>query len=263
MVRRILATALSLALACAYAPLSAFAQDAVSATADYSAKFSFSDTGIAVEETEGASAGYSISGTTLTITKAGTYDISGSCKEGAIEVKKGSADVVLVLDGLDLACSTTAPLVVKKGSTVSIHLADKTTSTLTDNEGPSTEDSNEDFEGAALKVKSDATSSSSVTFCGGGDLNVVANAKNGIKGGACGTITFNQSGTIAVSGSANYRGGTQTGAAVNNGIACDGSLVFNQGSFVVKAANDGIKSAPDVADARHFTTDLTHSLRTL
>ena len=59
--------------------------------------------------------------------------------------------------------------------------------TLTDNEDASTEDSNEDFEGAAIKVKS----GSSVTFCGEGTLNVQGNAKNGIKGAEESTQTFN------------------------------------------------------------------------
>ena len=208
-------------------------------TAEQSAVLTFSDSGIT--ETS-AGSGYTIDGTTLTITTAGTYRISGSCSEGAVIVGKGLSSVTLVLDNLTLASSTTAPIVVKKSATANIHLVG--TSTLTDNEDPANETSTdttiaEAFEGAAIKVKSGST----VTFCGDGDLNVVANAKNGIKGGATASLIFNQSGTINVSGNAKVYGATTAGAAVNNGIACDGSLIFNQGTYVIKAANDGVNAA--------------------
>ena len=217
---------------------------------DQSAELTFSDS--AITETS-AGSGYTIDGTTLTITAAGTYRIGGSCTEGAIIVSKGLSSVTLILDDLTLASLTTAPIVVKKNATVNIHL--EGTSTLTDNEDPANETSSDAtvadaFEGAAVKVKS----GSSVTFCGSGNLNVVANAKNGIKGGSTASLIFNQSGTINVSGNAKYYGATTSGAAVNNGIGCDGSIVINQGTYVIKAANDGIKSAPDATDATEGTT---------
>ena len=226
---------------------------------DQSAVLTFSDS--AITETS-AGSGYTIDGTTLTITAAGTYRIGGSCTEGTIIVSKGLSNVTLILDDLTLASSTTAPIVVKKTATVNIHL--EGTSTLTDNEDPANETSSdvtiaEAFEGAAIKVKS----GSSVTFCGNGNLNVVANAKNGIKGGSTASLIFNQSGTINVSGNAKYYGATTIGAAVNNGIACDGSIVINQGTFIIKAANDGIKSAPDATDTTEGTTIDTDSAGTI
>lgn len=83
--------------------------DAVNAT-----KFVFSDSGIAV--TEGSYTDYSIEGTSLSIKGAGTYIVSGSCKNGSIKVKKGTADVTLILNGLDLTSSDTAPLSFNKSS---------------------------------------------------------------------------------------------------------------------------------------------------
>ena len=217
---------------------------------DQSAVLTFSDSSIT--ETA-AGSGYTIDGTTLTVTAAGTYRIGGSCNDGAIIVSKGLSGVTLILDDLTLTSSTTAPIVVKKTAAVNIHL--EGTSTLTDNEDPANETSSDAtvadaFEGAAIKVKS----GSIVTFCGSGNLNVVANAKNGIKGGSTASLIFNQSGTINVSGSGKYYGGTTSGAAVNNGIACDGSVVINQGTYIIKAANDGLKSAPDATNATAGTT---------
>ncbi|MBQ6413829.1 MAG: carbohydrate-binding domain-containing protein [Ruminococcus sp.] len=229
------------------------------AVVEQSAELTFSNSGIT--ETQ-AGSGYAIEGTTLTITTAGTYRIGGSCTEGAIIVSKGLSDVTLILDDLTLASSTTAPIVVKKSATVNIHL--EGTSTLTDNEDPANETSTdttvaEAFEGAAIKVKSD----SSVTFCGDGNLNIVANAKNGIKGGSTSELIFNGSGTINVSGNAKYYGATTSGAAVNNGIGCDGSIVINQGTYIINAANDGIKSAPDATDETEGTTIDTESAGTV
>ena len=108
----------------------------VGVTAEQSAMLTFSNDGIT--ETS-AGSGYTIDGTMLTITTAGTYRISGSCSEGAIVVSKGLSDVTLILDNLTLTSSATAPIVVKKTATANIHLVG--TSTLTDNEDPANETS--------------------------------------------------------------------------------------------------------------------------
>lgn len=191
----------------------------------------FEDSGIT--ET-GSGSGFTIDGTSLEITSAGTYTITGSCSEGNIVVDKGLSDVILIFRDLNLTSSTTAPVVVKKKTSAVIHLDGS--STLTDNEDASTEDTNSDFEGAAIKVKS----SSSVSFCGDGSLTIKGNAKNGIKGAAAAALTF-QSGNYHVT-------------AVNNGIASDGSLVFNSGTYTVEAGStssgdgDAIKSVPESTD---------------
>ena len=264
MAKKILSLILVFALISTFAISTASAasvdtEDTVSAVAEQSAVLTFSNSSIT--ETS-AGSGYTIDGTTLTITTAGTYRITGSCTEGSVVVSKGLSNVTLILDNLSLSSSTTAPVVVKKSANVNIHLVG--TSTLTDNEDPANETSSdttvaEAFEGAAVKVKSGST----VTFCGEGNLNAVANAKNGIKGGATASLIFNQSGTINVSGNSKYYGATTSGAAVNNGIASDGSIVINQGTYVIKAANDGIKSTPDATDETEGTVIDTESAGTV
>lgn len=232
MMKKILSILLTLSLVLTFTVSAAAATtdetSSVGMIAEQSAALTFSNSGI-TENVAGS--GYAIDGTMLTITTAGTYRISGSCSEGAVVVSKGLSNVTLILDNLTLASSATAPIVVKKSATANIHLVG--TSTLTNNEDPANETSSdaaiaEAFEGAAVKVKS----GSNVTFCGDGNLNVVANAKNGIKGGATASLIFNQSGTINVSGNAKYYGATTSGAAVNNGIGCDGSIVINQGTCI-------------------------------
>ncbi len=264
MAKKLLSLILALALISTFAistvsAASVDTEDTVSAVVEQSAVLTFSNSSIT--ETS-AGSGYTIDGTTLTITTAGTYRITGSCTEGSVVVSKGLSNVTLILDNLSLSSSTTAPVVVKKSANVNIHLVG--TSTLTDNEDPANETSTdttvaEAFEGAAVKVKSGST----VTFCGEGNLNAVANAKNGIKGGATASLIFNQSGTINVSGNSKYYGATTSGAAVNNGIASDGSIVINQGTYVIKAANDGIKSTPDATDETEGTVIDTESAGTV
>ena len=202
-----------------------FAAQTTAFAANTNPTLTFSNTAI-TETVSGI--GYTIDGTTLTISAAGVYKIKGKCSEGSIVVSKSLDNVTLVLDSLSLTSAQTAPVVVKKGSNVTIHLDG--TSTLTDNEDASTEDTNEDFEGAAIKVKS----GSNVTFCGEGTLNVYGNAKNGIKGAAESSQTFN--------------GGSYNITAVNNGIAADESITINGGTFNIDSDNDGIKSVPDTDD---------------
>lgn len=195
------------------------------AWATESATLTFSDAGITAT---GGQDGYSIDGTTLTITDAGVYRLTGSCGEGSVVVKGSVDGAVLIFDNLTLSSAFTAPVVVKKSSDVTIHL--EGTSTLTDAEDASTEETNSDFEGAAIKVKS----GSAVTFCGDGTLTINGNAKNGIKGASEASLTF-VSGTYKVT-------------AQNNGIASDGSLLFESGSYVVDSENDGIKAVPEADD---------------
>ena len=191
----------------------------------------FSDSSI--EETVSGS-GYNINGTTLEITKAGTYIIKGHCSEGNIEVKKEVTGVKLVLDNLTLRSSTTAPIVVKKdGASATIKLVG--TNVLINAEDPEAEFSpNPDisgaFEGAAIKVKS----SSTLTIEGPGTLSVQGVAKNGIKGGANSAITMN--------------GGNVVINATNSGLACDGTIDINGGYLQITAKNEGIKLEPDEGD---------------
>ena len=221
-IRKILAVVMVLTMTAAFIPLGARA-------ASDSATFTFTDSGIS-----GSADGAEIDGTTLTITSAGTYTVTGSCSEGSIVVKKGTTGVTLVLKDLTLSSSSTAPVVCKKTTEVTLDI--QWTVSLNDKEDPANEDSSDEavadaFEGAAIKAKDGST----LVIKGSGTLNVNAtDCKNGIKGGATTDITI-QSGTINVK-------------AAYNGIASDGTLTIAGGTVNVEAGNDGIKSDPDSDD---------------
>ena len=197
------------------------------------ATFTFSDT--AIESSTDTSEGFTIDNTILTITQNGTYKITGMCQEGSIVVAKGLDEVTLILENLDLSCSTSAPVVVKKGSTVYVYI--QGTVNLTDNEDADTESTNEDFEGACIKVESNST----LVIDGDGTLNIDASGcKNGIKGASNATVIIN--------------GATINVTAANNAIASDGQLFINGGTFNVQSEGDGLKSSPDQEDTESLGT---------
>ena len=185
----------------------------------------FTDTAVTAS---GENAGVEIDGTDLTITASGTYTLTGSCADGSVTVKKGTSGVTLILDGLSLTSSDSAPLRCNKDTEVTLRVTG--TNTLTDAEDIANEGS-EDFDGAAVKVKSGA----SLTVTGDGTLTVNGSCKNGIKGAGLAAVTIDSS-TLIVH-------------AENNGIACDNAIVINGGSVTVTAGNDGIKAEPDEDDA--------------
>lgn len=186
----------------------------------------FSEDGIVSTYDEGVT----VDGTNLTITATGSYTITGTCSEGSITISKGLQEVILALQNLTLSNSETAPITIGKNSEVTI--INDGTSTITDAEDIANEDS-DDFEGAAIKVKSGAT----LTLDGTGTLNIDgSDCKNGIKGASLSTIIVDSADL------------TLNVFAANNGIASDNEVIINNGIVNVTAGNDGIKAEPDEDD---------------
>ncbi len=220
--------------------------EAVSENYDISdaTSFVFSDSGITV--TEGAYSGYKISGTSLTIKESGTYVVSGACASGTIVVKKNVTGVALVLNGLTLSASATAPITCNKGSEVTIVAAAGAVNNLADdtynNDDVYTdEELYPDIENAVIKCKD----GSNVTICGTGTINITANGKNGVKGG--GDLyeedeDGNATDTLISTASLTIREVTlNITANVNDGLKSDKELNIFSGNITVAAADDGIK----------------------
>ncbi len=189
------------------------------------AVLNFTDTGVSL--ISGGTDGYKTEGTTLTITEAGTYLVTGSCRSGSIVIKKGVTGVKLVLQDLTLSCDSTAPLLLKKGASADVIISGRVV--LTDLEDPSKDGTDDNFEGTAVKVNGEGAV---LTVYGNGTL--VADGsrcKNGIKAGEGSKIVINGA-KISVS-------------AANNGIASDGSIEINGGNIGITCENDGLKSEPD------------------
>ena len=169
---------------------------------------------------------YKIESKVLSLTKSGTFKISGSCNECQIAINK-QLEITLTISSISIDNSNTGPFVIKKSSTLNLILEGQ--STITDNESLDNEES-DDFEGAGIKIKS----SSSLTIGGSGKLTVNGNPKNGIKGGASSKLTIN-SGTIVIT-------------ATKNALACDHLLTINGGTITIISQSDGVKAEPDSDD---------------
>ena len=171
----------------------------------------------------GAYSGYEIDGTAISITEAGTYVLSGACADGSVTVKKEVTGVTLVLDGLDLTSTTTAPITINKSAEATLLAAAGSENTVADSA-----DAND--ESAAIKVKTGGT----LTLGGTGSLTVDGNYKNGIKGAAQSSITVDEL--------------VLTIDAVDDGLSCDDALTILGGTLEINAGGDAVKASPDVDD---------------
>ena len=194
------------------------------------AAFTFSDSGI---KATGSSDGYEIDGTHLAIKSAGTYSLSGSCSGGSVEVIKGTTGVTLILNGLELDGSDTAPISCNKSTEVTIIAADGSVNALSDSAENNDDEypENENAENAVIKCKD----GSNVTLCGTGTINITASGKNGIKSGATtdaegeATLTIKEL-TLNIS------------APVNDAINAEQLLNIESGTLNISAADDAVHS---------------------
>ncbi len=167
--------------------------------------------------------GATVSGSIVTITSAGTYSVSGTLDDGQIIVETVDGEtVVLVLSGVDITCSTSAPIFVSNAEKTVITLADGTDNYVTDGASYVFE-GEEDEPNAAVFSKDD------LTINGNGSLTVNANYNNG----------------IASKDDLKITGGTITVNAVNDGIKGRDSIAVRDGTITVNAGGDGLQSNND------------------
>ena len=187
----------------------------------YSSTITFSN-----DEAKSSGEGVEISGTFATITKEGSYLVTGTSTEGNVKIKVDSVD--LYLKDLELSSSSDAPIIVNSGfkNIKIISLGNVILNDLEDS-------SSTTGECATIKVKKQ----SQVIFKNEKDFTLNGNCKNVIKGGVKTSIIFENS-----NGEYNIN-------AYQNGIASDDYLKFNGGIFtIITKTGDGIKSSPDDTD---------------
>ena len=190
--------------------------------------FNFTSGGITAQ---GGSEGYEIDGSTLTITGAGTYALTGCCSDGSVSVKKGTTGVTLVLNGLSLTSSDTAPIICGKSTEVTIAAVSGSKNSLADSSANNSDDNpdNTNAESAVIKCKD----GSKVTLCGSGELSITANGKNGIKSGATTDSEGEASLTIKELT-------LDIKAPVNDAINSQQLLNLESGSITVSAGDDAV-----------------------
>lgn len=161
---------------------------------------------------------------TITITSGGTYEISGTLKDGQVIVDTKES-VTIILNDVDITCSNSSPIYIKNG-TVILTLADNTTNKLTDGSKYSL-NSDKEPEGT-LYSKDD------LTINGNGYLVVSANYADGIVSKDNLTI---ESGNITIN-------------SVDDAIRGTDSVTIKNGTFVINSGGDAIKSSNDTDDTK-------------
>jgi len=164
-----------------------------------------------------------VDGSTLTITAPGTYILKGTLNDGQITVSAGKNDIVrLVLNGVNLACSDSAPIYTKQAGKTIITLAPGTNNTVTDGIT---------YNNAAGVDEPDAAifSKNNLTINSSGSLTVIGNFNNGIG---------SKDDLIITGGNINI-------TAANDGLRGRDSVAVNGGTFTINAKSDGIQSNND------------------
>ena len=191
--------------------------------------------------------GAAVENNKVTITEAGTYVLSGTLTDGCIDVNvSGKGTVRLILNGVNITSSTTAPFIVEDAKKVVVTLADGTTNTFTDSTRVAADD--EDYS-AAVYSKAD------LTFNGNGTLNINAGYRNGIKSTddlkiVSGTynITSNEDGIVGKdllavrAGIFNITSGQDGMKSTYDKDDTKGNIIIDNGTFNITASTDGIQS---------------------
>ncbi|MBW6435455.1 carbohydrate-binding domain-containing protein [Actinoplanes hulinensis] len=162
--------------------------------------------------------GVKVDGSTVTVTVAGTYTVSGKLA-GQIVVNAPDATVTLILDGAGITSSETAAIAATEVEELVIRLADGSVNTLAD--------ASSYADGA--DVNAALFSAGNLTVTGSGKLTVTGNGNDAIT---------SKDGLLVESG-------TITVTAKDDGLRGKDYVVVNDGTVTVTAGGDGLKADND------------------
>ncbi|MGN0598048.1 MAG: carbohydrate-binding domain-containing protein [Ruminiclostridium sp.] len=189
------------------------AETNVTITAVQTAEMTITETNIEISPMNGVTQ----SGNVFTITKGGSYTVSGDIAEGQIVVDSKD-DVELVLNGVNIN-NPDGPAIYAKNGDLTITLSAGSENNL--------------WDGASYNVSDDENNPNAVVFTqddltitGTGALNVNGSYKNGIN---CKDALVIESGTVTV-------------VSADNGIIGKESVVISDGVIAVNSTGDGIKA---------------------
>ncbi|HWK23623.1 MAG TPA: carbohydrate-binding domain-containing protein [Ureibacillus sp.] len=173
--------------------------------------------------------GVVIDDSTITIRTSGVYEISGKLNDGQIIVDAEDEESVrLILNGVEINSSTSAPIFVKNAGKTIVSLEKGTENILNDDENYVYAKSEDDEPNAALFSKDD------LTINGEGTLVVNGNYNNG----------------IASKDDLRITGGTIQIDAVDDGLMGRDLVAIKDGEISITVGGDGIKSTNDKDDAK-------------
>ncbi len=191
--------------------------------------------------TTATGSGVEVDGSTVTITSAGTYVISGSLSDGRLVVDADGEKVQLVLNGASISSSSATALYVRNADKVFLTLADGSSNAISSTGEDVTEDDH-NLDGAIW-------SHDDLTINGAGSLEVSSTCGHGVVSKDDLTLV---SGTVSVTaavdalqakGDLAVGGGSWTLAAGDDGMHSDSDLVIVDGTIDVTQSYEGLEGA--------------------
>ena len=170
--------------------------------------------------------GAAAEGSTVTISTAGTYIVSGNLTDGSITVTTSENDKVqIVLNGVKIACSSGPAIDVQSADKCFITLAEGTQNGLSDGSVFTSEDAN-----ACIYATCD------LTINGSGSLDVSGNYRHGV---------FSKDDLVVYGGSINV-------SAVEDGLNGKDSVKIGAGNISIDSGTDGVKSSKSTNPEKGF-----------
>lgn len=165
-------------------------------------------------------------GSSVTISTAGTYIVSGNFADGSITVTNSENDMVqIVLNGVKIACSSGPAIDVQSADKCFITLAEGTQNSLSDGSVFTSEDAN-----ACIYATCD------LTINGSGSLDVSGNYRHGV---------FSKDDLVVYGGSINV-------SAVEDGLNGKDSVKIGAGDISIDSGADGVKSSKSTNPEKGF-----------
>lgn len=176
--------------------------------------------------------GAAVKDNTVTISKAGAYELTGSSSNAKIVIEVGKSDeVTLMLNGVSLTSADGSVIDCESGKTLALYLVDDTENSLADSADYTFANGETEPDGAVF-------SRADLVIMGGGSLSVTSNYKDAIK---CKDGLSIKSGTLNIT-------------AADDGIVGKDYVHISGGKLTVNTQSDGIKSTNDADDGRGYIT---------
>lgn len=170
--------------------------------------------------------GAAAEGSTVTISTAGTYIVSGNLTDGSITVTTSENDKVqIVLNSVKIACSSGPAIDIQSADKCFITLAEGTQNSLSDGSAFTSEDAN-----ACIYATCD------LTINGSGSLDVSGNYRHGV---------FSKDDLVVY-------GGTIRVSAVEDGLNGKDSVKIGAGDISIDSGADGVKSSKSTNPEKGF-----------
>ncbi len=155
----------------------------------------------------------SLNDANVTIDTAGVYRLSGTISDGQVLVDAGDEDIVkLILNGVDITSSTSAPIFIKNVDKAIVILETNSVNTLRDT--------------SLNEEKGTLLSKSDLSVTGDGELNIYSNSNDALR---------SNDGLVIKNAIINI-------TSVDDGIRGKDYLIIESGNFNITADGDGLKS---------------------